>query len=159
MTEGLMTSQRSPAEHAQEIAAARDRLVAFAADCSDETWHERPLTADGDPRPVGVIIDHVGHSYEYLAGWVREVLAGESPEVTADLVDGLNAEHARACGHLTQADAVEHLTRSGDELIAFIAGLADADLDAGDGRVRRFAEVATRHADNHRAEIEQALGG
>jgi hypothetical protein len=152
-----MTELRSAAEHAQEIAAARDRLVALAAACTDDAWHGQPLAAAGDPRAVGVVIDHVAHAYEYLGGWVRQVLAGESPEVTAELVDGLNAGHAQGAGHLTQAGAMEHLTRSGDELIALIAGLTDAELDAGDGRVRRLAEVAARHADNHRTEIEQAL--
>ena len=30
-------------------------------------------------------------------------------------------------------------------------------LAAGDGRVRRLAQVAIRHADDHRSEIEAAL--
>ena len=30
-------------------------------------------------------------------------------------------------------------------------------LQAGDGRVERFAQIAIRHADNHRAEIEAGL--
>jgi hypothetical protein len=154
-----MTERRSPAEHAGEIAAARDRLLSFAATCTDEDWHARPLTAQGDDRPVGVIVDHVAHAYEYMGGWVREIVAGESPEVTADMVDRLNAEHTQAAGHITQAGAMEHLTRSGDELIALFAGLTEAGLDAGDGRVRRFAEIAARHPDNHRTDIEQALRG
>ena len=34
----------------------------------------------------------------------------------------------------------------------------DADeLAAGDGRVRLFAQIAARHADNHRTDIETAL--
>jgi hypothetical protein len=42
-------------------------------------------------------------------------------------------------------------------LISLIAGLAPAQLDADGGRVRRFAQIAARHADNHRSEIESAL--
>jgi hypothetical protein len=153
-----MTAERSPAEHAELIAAARDRLLAFAASCTDETWHAQPLAGHGDHRTVGVIVDHVAHAYEYLGGWVREILTGTPPQVDAELVDRLNAAHAAAAGTLTQAGAMEHLTRSGDAMIALIAGLPAGDLDAGGGRVRRFAEIAATHADTHRTDMQEALG-
>ena len=38
-----------------------------------------------------------------------------------------------------------------------VAGLSADELAAGDGRVRRFAQIAIRHADNHRTDIETAL--
>jgi hypothetical protein len=154
-----MTDARTPIQLAEEIAAARDRLLAFAAACADERWHAHPLTAQGDTRPVGVIVDHVADAYDYLAGWIRELLAGQAPRVDAALVDRLNAEHAARAGHLTQAGAMEHLTRSGDELIALVSRMSEADLEAGGGRVRRLAEVTARHPDSHRAELEAALRG
>jgi uncharacterized damage-inducible protein DinB len=153
-----MTDERSPAEHAELIAAARDRLLAFAATCTDDTWHAKPLAGHGDHRTVGVIVDHVAHAYEYMGGWLREILAGGAPQVDVALVDRLNAAHVAAAGTLTQAGAMEHLTRSGDELIAFIAGLSAEDLEAGGGRVRRFAEIAARHPDTHRTDMQEALG-
>jgi uncharacterized damage-inducible protein DinB len=152
-----MTEALSPAEHAARIAASRDRLLAFAATCTDEIWHATPLAAQGDHRPVGTIVDHIAHAYEYMGGWMREILAGGTPPVDVALVDRLNAAHAASAGHLTQAGAMEHLTRSGDELIGLVAGLTDADLEAGGGRVRRFAEIAARHPDAHRSDIEKAL--
>lgn len=154
----FMTDALSPAEHAELIAAARDRLLAFAAACTDDTWHARPLAEHGDHRAVGVIVDHVAHAYEYMGGWMREILSGGSPPVDVALVDRLNAAHAGDAGHLTQAGAMEHLSRSGDELIAQVSALTAADLEAGGGRVRRFAEIAARHPDMHRTDIEEALG-
>jgi len=153
-----MTDALSSAEHAELIAAARDRLLAFAAACTDDTWARRPLAAHGDHRAVGVIVDHVAHAYDYMTGWVREMLAGHTPAVDGALVDRLNAEHAADSVHLTQAGAMEHLTRSGDELIALISTLTQADLDVGGGRVRRFAEISARHPDAHRTDLEDALG-
>jgi hypothetical protein len=50
-----------------------------------------------------------------------------------------------------------HLRRSGADIAALVAGLSAAGLAAGDGRVRRLAQVAIRHADDHRSEIEAAL--
>jgi hypothetical protein len=40
---------------------------------------------------------------------------------------------------------------------ALVAGCTAEDLQAGDGRVERLAQIATRHADDHRTEIETAL--
>ena len=79
--------------------------------------------------------------------------------VTADIVDGLNAEHAVTAAAVTQAEAVDHLRRSGADLSALVAGCGPAQLAAGNGQVERLAQVAIRHADNHRAEIEAALAG
>ena len=146
---------RTPAAYAADIEAARDRLIAFAVGCTEEEWRAAPL--DGDPRPVAVVVDHVAHSYEYLAGWIRQLVAGQPVEVTGEIVDDLNAEHAAEAAAISQADAAEHLRRSGAAISALVAGLSPDDLSAGDGRVRRFAQIAIRHADNHRADIETSL--
>lgn len=155
MTDPLMTGKQGPAELAAAIDAARRRLIGFAGACSSREWQTSPL--DGDARPVGVVVDHVAHSYEYIGFWMREIVAGHQVTVGPDIVDGYNAEHAVAASRVSQAEAVAHLHRSGDALIEFVAGLAPADLDAGDGRTRRLAQIAIRHADDHRSEIEAAL--
>jgi hypothetical protein len=146
---------RSPAELAADIDAARERLAGFVAACTDADWRSAAL--DGDPRPVGVVVDHVADAYEYLAGWIRQLVAGQPVDVDNEVVDALNAEHARTAGSLTRAETAGHLRRSGAGIAALVAGLSAADLAAGDGRVRRFAQIAIRHADDHRSEIESAL--
>jgi len=146
---------RSPAELAADIDAARERLAGFVAGCTDTDWRSAPL--DGDPRPVGVVVDHVAHAYEDLAGWMRQLVAGQPVDVNNEVVDELNAEHARTAGSVTRAGTAGHLRRSGADIAALVAGLSAADLAAGDGRVRRLAQVAIRHADDHRSEIEAAL--
>jgi hypothetical protein len=146
---------RSPAELAADIDAARERLAGFADGCTDAQWHAAPL--DGDPRPVGVVVDHVAHAYEYLAGWIRQLVAGQPVEVDGEVVDALNAQHARAAASVSKAEAASHVRRSGADISALVAGLSAADLAAGDGRVQRLAQIAARHADIHRSEIEAAL--
>jgi hypothetical protein len=150
-----MTDERNAAQYAAAIAEARQRLISFAEGCSDDGWNVSPL--DGDPRPVGIVVDHVAHSYEYIADWLRQILAGHAVEVSSDIVDDLNAAHAQDAGQVSRAAAVDHLGRAGDALIALVAGLDPAQLDVDDGRVRRFARIAIRHADDHRAEIEAGL--
>ena len=146
----------SPAEYAARIDAARDRLIAFAAGCTPEQWRAAPL--DGDPRPVGVIVDHVAHAYEYMGDWMRRTLDGEDVRVTGDIVDALNAEHALAAAAVTKDGAIEHLRRSGAVFRDQVAGCSAAALQSGGGRVERFAQIEVRHPDDHRAELEAALG-
>jgi hypothetical protein len=155
MLGGMSEDARSPADYAAEIDQARERLVAFADGCSDEQWRAAPL--DGDPRPVGVVVDHVAHAYEYLAGWMREILDGQTATVSSEVVDALNAEHAARAAAVTRAEAVEHLRRSGAAIGRLVAGCSAEDLQAGEGRVERLAQIAIRHADDHRAEIEAGL--
>jgi len=152
-----MTDALGPAQHAAVIAAALDRMLAFVEACPDRDWYATPLSDRNDARAVGVIADHVAHAYEYIASWIREIVAGADPHLDAAVVDELNALHASRAGQLTQYDAADHLRRSGADLIALISGLSAADLDRGNGRVRRFAEIAARHPDDHRTEIAEAL--
>ena len=102
---------RSPAAYAADIDAARERTIAFVSGCSDEEWRTAPL--DGDPRPVAVVVDHVAHAYEYLAGWMRQIVAGQRVEVNSDAVDAVNARHARDAVAVSKVEATEHLRRSG----------------------------------------------
>ena len=146
---------RSPAACAADIDAARERMIAFVSSCSDEEWRAAPLA--GDPRPVAVVVDHVAHAYEYLADWMRQIVAGQQVEVSSDAVDALNAQHARDAVAVSKAGAAEHLRRSGAAISLLVAGLSAAELAADDGRVRRLAQIAARHADDHRADIETAL--
>ena len=152
-----MTDDRSPAQHAASIDAARQRLLSFVRQCPEDSWTAAPL--DGDPRPVGVVLDHVAHSYEYLTGWMQDILAGRPVEVSADIVDMHNAQHAEQRAGVSQAQAADRLRASGDILIALVAGLDASQLDAGEGRIAAFAQIAARHADSHRADIEAALAG
>ncbi|MGI9005621.1 MAG: DinB family protein [Streptosporangiaceae bacterium] len=150
-----MTEELSPAAHAQDIDDARRRFAEFVRGCTDGDWHEAPV--DGDPRPVGVIADHVAHAYEYLAGWIADLTAGRDADFTPEMVDAINGEHAADAAGVTPARVADHLRSSGDALIALVAGLRPDQLDLDDGRVRRLAVIAARHADSHRDELQACL--
>src|SRR5258708_34987585 len=101
-----------------------------------------------------VVVDHVPPSYEYLAGWISQLLAGKTVMVDADVVDALNAEHAGRATGVTRPEGLEYLRHSGAALSRLVAGCSGADLQAGEGRVERFVQGAIRHADNHPTQIE-----
>ena len=153
----VMTDAPGSADCAREIAAARDRLLAFAVTCTAEEWQSHALDEHGDPRPVGVVIDHVADAYEYLAGWISEIAGGVTPAVSPSLVDELNERHAAGASQVSQGEAAAHLRGSGDAIAALVASLTAAQLDAADGMGRRLAQIAARHADSHRAELEAAV--
>ena len=69
---------------------ARARLIDFIAGCSEQQWVSTAL-GDQDPRPVGVIMDHVADAYEYLASFVATIIRGDTVEVSSDIVDELDA--------------------------------------------------------------------
>ena len=145
-----------PKELANAISEARARLLAFVERCPDEQWGSEPL-GDEDRRSVALIVDHVADSYEYLGAWMIGMLAGEPADVNSDVVDELNAKHASSATALDRTDVIEHLSRSGDEMIALVSGLSSEQLASNDGRVERFAEIACRHADAHRSELEESM--
>ncbi len=152
----------APAEAVSAIVEARARLIEFVEGSDEAEWTACPL-GEGDPRPLAVIADHVADAYEYIGDLISEVVAGRDPGVTAETIDGLNAEHAEAAGaalaagELTAAEVVGHLMRSGDTLVAMLAAFGPEQLEIE--RVALFVAISSRHADNHRSDMEQALAG
>jgi hypothetical protein len=153
-----MSEEPTPAAAAQAIAGARDRLAEFARSCTPAQWSAAPLTGGGDSRPVGVVVDHVGHAYEYIGDFIAAIVRGDVPQIDNQVIDGLNAEHSVAAVGVDAASAVARLQRSGDALVGLVASLSDEQLGLMQGRVRRLAQIAARHADDHRTELEEALG-
>jgi hypothetical protein len=138
------------------IRQARDRLVEFVERCDDDQWRSSPM--EDDDRPTCVVVDHVAHAYDYIGGWLGALIDGNEVEVTPEIVDGLNAEHAKSSGVPTPAEVIGRLLSSGNALIALVGRMGPDEMRIGDGRVARLAGVAARHADGHRNELEVALG-
>jgi len=145
-----------PAEIAAAIADARQKLAGFASGCSDEQWSSSPL-GDEDPRSVCIIVDHVADAYDYIRGWLESMLDGENLDITPEDVDHLNAQHASIAGVHPRSEVIQHLDRSGDQLIELISNLRPDQLGVDNGRLERLAMIASRHADGHRSELEAAL--
>src|ERR1700722_5343836 len=146
-----------PDRLASDIADSRAGLSDFVDGCSDEDWVSSPL-GSSDPRPVCLIVDHVAHSYEYLGSWIEALVWGEGGAVDSDVVDALNSNHADSSTALSRAEVLAHLDESGDAIIRLVSGLGVDQLALDEGLVERFAQIAGRHADGHRSELEDALG-
>jgi hypothetical protein len=152
--EDVMTG---PEEAARKIADARARLLTFAVGCSVQQWCSSPLGEADDPRSVSVIVDHVADAYDYIYGWLTTLVGGGAVEVSPDVVDELNARHAEKAAVIELDEVAAHLRTSGDVLIGFVGQLSADDLTIDGGRVALFCEIAARHADSHRTELEAGL--
>src|SRR5258708_25579031 len=97
-----------------------------------------------------MVVDQVAHSYEYLAGWISQLLAGKTVMVDADVVDARNAEHAGRATGVTRPEGLEYLRHSGAALSRLVAGCSGADLQAGEGPVGRFLQGPLPPATNPR---------
>ncbi len=147
----------SPAELAAKIRSARDALVAFVEHVGDDQWVASPLEPSGDPRSVGVIVDHVADSYGYLSEWIQQLCNGETVEVDNEVVDRLNLAHSAKASGASKAEVVEHLDRQGASFVDLIGGLSDDQFALADGRVARLANIALLHTNGHREELEAAI--
>jgi len=140
-------------------------LTTFASGLTDAQWRSR-LPKDG--RKVGVIVHHVASVYP-LEIQLAQTLAGGKPVegVTMDVVNQMNAEHAREHDAVTKAETLELLARNSAAAAAAIRDLSDEELDrAAPVSLNSDAPLtcqfmledhAVRHSYHHLARIRKAL--
>ena len=78
---------------AKRIEEGAEALAAFVEGFSEVEWNQ---IVPNEQRPVGVLVHHVASSYQAEVD-LASLLASGKPitGVTWDVVDGINAEHAK----------------------------------------------------------------
>lgn len=140
-------------------------LASFATALTEAEWHTR-VPKDG--RKVGVIVHHVASMYP-LEIQLAQTLAAGKPivSVTADVVNEVNAGHARENEAVTKAEALDLLASNSTAAAAAIRALSDGELDrAAPVSLNSDAPLtcqffledhAVRHSYHHLARIRTAL--
>ena len=151
---------------ADRIEEGATALAAFAEGITAEEW-TRPVSKT-DPRPVGVIVDHVANMYPIEIDAARVVASGKAFEVGWDAVAGVNAQHATEKAGVTKQAAIERLRKNSRDAAAVVRGFTDEQLDAaapfalsyGAPMTAQFVieDHAMRHAWHHLFRIRKALG-
>jgi hypothetical protein len=150
---------------AERLEQGARALESVASRLSDQEWQTR-IPSDG--RKIGVVVHHVATMYP-LEIQLAQLLAGGKPitDVTGDVVDELNAGHARANDAVTRDVALDLLRRNSAAAAAAIRALGDEELDRA-GAVSLNADApltcqffledhAVRHSYHHLAGIRAAL--
>jgi len=112
---------------AERIAQGHRELIAFVETLSKAEW--RTYCPDED-RTVGVVVHHVASMLPAELDLVKTLASGQPiTGVTPDVVDQINAEHAREHADCTIEETLELLRRNSALVVSAVRELTDAELD------------------------------
>ncbi len=151
---------------AERLELGATALATFAETLGEAEW-QTPIPGDG--RAVGVVVHHVATVYPLEIN-LAERLAGGMPitGVTAEVINGMNAAHAREFGAVTKEGTLDLLRRHSAEAADAIRALSDEELDRA-APVSLYADApltcqfmledhAVRHSYHHLVRIRATLG-
>ena len=160
----LPTSRRANAL-AERLEQGARALEAAASAFTETEWQTR-IPSDG--RTIGVVVHHVATMYP-LEIQLAQMLAAGKPitEVTAGVVNQLNAKHAEENHGVSKQEAIALLRQNSMAAAAAIRALSDEELDRS-ATVSLNADApltcqffledhAVRHSYHHLARIRAAL--
>ena len=102
-------------------------LASFAESLTDDEWQ---IQVPHDGRKIGVTVHHVATMYPLEIDLSQKIGRGEPiVGVTSDIIDDINARHAREYSSVTKREALELLQRNSTAAAAAIRALSDEDLD------------------------------
>jgi hypothetical protein len=102
-------------------------VIGFIGSCSDENWHKVLAT---EQWTVAVTARHIGAGHFEAVGLARMMVNGEKlPGFTMEQLVAMANEHARRHAECTQEEVLGVLRRNGSDLVGYVAGLSDAELD------------------------------
>lgn len=149
----------------ERIEAFKNEVIEFVDPLSDKAWD---TVCDGEQWSVGVTARHLGAGHFAISGMLGMIVQGkELPQLTMDQINAMSEKDAREHAGCTKAQALEHLTKNGSELVACIAGLSDADLDrkgsmpafGGEVTVSQFVDyIIFQSARQHFDSMKTAVG-
>ena len=102
-------------------------LEAFVDSITDFEWQSR---LPGDGRKVGVVVHHVASAYPIEIELAQTIAGGQPIEgVTGDVVNKMNAEHAKEHDRVTKVEALNLLRHNSAMAAAAARAFTDEDLD------------------------------
>lgn len=150
---------------AERIIQGANTLASYAEQLSKEEW-QKPVIGDG--RTVGVVVHHVASVYD-LEVELAKVLASGQPitEATMEVVDAMNAEHARENAGVDKIETLELLRHKSKIAAESVRGLSDMELE-NSATVSLYADApltaqffiedhALRHSFHHLAKIKATI--
>ena len=143
-------------------------LAAYVEKLSDSEW-KRPIHVERDGRPLNVIVHHVASVYPVEIQLAQAVGSGKDmSEVTWDVVQNRNAEHAITNAGVSKADALALLKKNSSEAANAVRSMTDQQLDTAAPFGLSFnapvtaqfvlEDHAVRHSWHHLARIKETLG-
>ena len=121
-----MTNKRSY-DLARRLELGALALEAFANSRTESEWQSR---VPGDGRKIGVVMHHVASAYPIEIELAQTIAGGQPIEgVTGDVVNKMNAEHAKEHDRVTKEEALNLLRHNSALAAAAVRAFTDEDLD------------------------------
>ena len=132
-------SQRAK-EISELIKSFSDNVMAFVESLSDDDWRK---VCESEEWPVGATAYHLGAGHFAIFDMAGMIVRGEDlPPLTMDQINAMSDKQAREHADCTKAEAIEALRKNSAEMVAFVAGLTDEELDRK-GSMPAFGGEAT----------------
>ena len=102
-------------------------LLTSVAGCTDEDWGK--VTA-AEQWPVGVLTRHIGAAHYPIIELAELIVTGQPlPEITWDMINQGNAQHATEHANCTRSEVLHFLKEQGEKVSNYLAGLTDDELN------------------------------
>jgi hypothetical protein len=112
---------------AERIAEGHRKLIAFVETLSEADWR---TYCPNEGRTVGVVVHHVASMLPAELDLIKTLASGQPiTGVTSDVVDQINAEHAREHADCTIEETLDLLRRNSALVVSTVRELTDAELD------------------------------
>jgi hypothetical protein len=156
-------SQRAK-EISERIKSFSDNVMAFVESLSEDDWRK---VCKSEEWPVGATAYHLGAGHFAIFDMAGMIVRGEDlPPLTMDQINAMSDKQAREHADCTKAEAIEALRKNSAEMVGFVAGLTDEELDrkgsmpafGGEATTEQLIqfvifESAMRHFDSMRAAV------
>jgi hypothetical protein len=149
---------------AQQLEAKVQEAKATLEKLGDGDWKK---VTEVEKWPVGVTAHHIAGVLETISKMVEAIVAGQSLDLTNEMLDKRNAKHAKDYANCTKAETIELLKKGTAIAVGVIRGLSDDQL-AKSGIVFAEAPPMTaeqliaggllNHIDEHFGSIRKAVG-
>ena len=151
----------------KRIEEGAERLARFVRDLSESEW-QMPVSAT-DRRSIGTVVHHVASVYPVETQLAQAVASGKTiADVTPEVVDRMNAAHAKEHAAVPRTVTLELLRQNSCEAVRAVRELTDEELDRalpfsltfGAPVTAQFIieDHALRHSWHHLDQIRKAVG-
>lgn len=152
-------------ELAKQFEAKSGAALATLEKLSEADWKK---VTEAEKWSVGVTAHHLASVLEAVAGMIRAVVAKQAPgDLSMELIDGMNAQHAKDFAACTRAETIELHRKGSATAAATIRGLSDTDLATGGTVLKGLPPMTAEqliaggllaHIDDHYGSIRKTIG-
>lgn len=129
---------------AEKFEKTNNEILSKVESLSDAQWGR----TSSEGWLVGVTVHHIAESYTGLAGLVQTIATGgQVPQLTMEMINQGNAEHAIRAAGATKAETVQKLREAGAATSTMLRGLTDEQCaKTGMMPIAGFGEMSAAQA-------------